>query len=517
MAFKRIVILDGYNDEPAGLGVPPYIDVYSRLIAGAIWLADKSIEIIYWTIDEVRNKIDEFIKQSRSSDLVVFIAGPEVPGKYIGGKPLTFSEAERLTFLLRDTYKVLAGPAARYGFGGGGGSYAVERKVLYRMFDDLVHGDPEIYFYNLVRYGPEKAEPWKIRENYKLANKAFIRGAKIITQHPNYGWNLIVEIETFRGCPRWINGGCSFCIEPRYGKPLMREPESIVKEVEHLYRYGARHFRIGRQSDILAYMARDVGEKEYPEPNLEALEKLFYGIRNAAPGLRVLHIDNVNPGTIIHNREKSIKALKIIIKYHTPGDVAALGIESFDERVVRQNNLKVYPDEALEVIRIINMVGSHRGWNGLPHLLPGINLVYGLLGESKNTYRINYEYLKKIAEQGLLVRRINIRKVAVLENTPLWMYRKTVEHILSRHNKLYSIYRTKIMNEIDRIMLSRIVPIGSIMRYLYTEKHIGEFTIARQPASYPITVKIPGKLSLRRIVDVRVKRAASKSVVGVIS
>lgn len=512
--YSKIIIVDGYNDEPAGLGVPPYIDVYPRLIAGAVWMAKKDVNIIYWTIDEVRNNIESFIDQARKSDLAVFIAGPEVPGKYIGGKPLSYREAEKLAFLLRDTFKILVGPAARYGFGVGGGSIAVERKILYRIFDELVYGDPEIYFYNLIKYGAEKAEPWKLRENYELANKALILGAKIIKQHPNYGWNLIVEIETFRGCPRWVVGGCSFCIEPRYGRPLMRNPEDIVKEIEQLYRFGARHFRIGRQPDILAYMGKGVGEKEYPEPNIEALEKLFHGIRNVAPGLRVLHIDNVNPGTIIHNPEKSIKALKTIVKYHTPGDVAALGIESFDEKVVRMNNLKVYPEEALVVIKIINEIGRHRGWNGLPHLLPGVNLLYGLPGETKNTFRINYEYLKKIYEEGLLIRRINIRKVSVLENTPLWMHKKTVEQLLRKHKRIYNIYRIKIMNEIDRAMLQKIAPINSILRYLYTEKQVGEYTIARQPASYPIIVKIPGRHPLRKIIDVRVKKVAAKSIIA---
>ncbi len=516
--ISKIFILDGYTDEPAGLGVPPYINVYPRLVAGIVWLVDPNIYVYYSTIDQARGDMNAFIKTALSSDLIVFITGTEVPGKYIGGKPITLEELLRITALLRGKDKILIGPAARYGFGHGGGSLAVQRAKLKNYFTEIVYGDPEVYMYQLLKYGWEKAEPWRLREDYDLANKAFIHGAKIIEQHPNHGWNLIVEIETYRGCPRWISGGCSFCIEPRYGRPIMREPRDVVAEVEALYRFGARHIRIGRQPDILAYMSRKIGEEEYPEPNPEALRQLFYGIRNNAPGLRVIHIDNVNPGTIIHNREKAIEALKTIIKYHTPGDVAALGIETFDPRVVRANNLKVYPDEAVEVVRIINKYGSIRGWNGLPHLLPGINLLYGLPGETRETYRLNYEYLKRILEEGLIVRRINIRKVVVLENTPLWLKKRTVENLLRRHHRIYEKYRILIMKNIDRRMIEKITPRGTLLRYLYTEKKLrGRFTAARFPGSYPILVKLKGTHPIGRIVDARVESIAAKSVTGIIA
>ncbi len=512
--INKIIILDGYTDEPSGLGVPPYINIYPRLIAGSIWLVKPDTIIRYWTIDMVRKNFEGFMKETSSSDLVVVIAGAEVPGKYVGGKPITYQEIEHLSYLLRNKYKILVGPAARYGFGMGGGSQAVSRNILSKLFDEIVYGDPEIFFHDLMRHGLEKTEPWRIREDYSLADKAFIKGSKIVEQHPNYGWNLMVEIETYRGCPRYLSSGCSFCIEPRYGKPLSRPPYMVVKEVETLYRLGVRHYRIGRQPDILAYGSPEIGFKEYPRPEPNILEKLFYGIRNVAPGLRVLHIDNVNPGTITHNPIEAVKALKIIIKYHTPGDVAALGIESFDEKVVKNNNLKVYPEEALEAIRIINRYGSIRGWNGLPHLLPGVNLLHGLPGESRETFRINMDYLKRILDEGLMVRRVNIRKVVVLENTPLWSKRGLVKRLLKKHNSLYRIYRRRIMMFFDKKMLSRIAPPGTVLRYLFIEKKMRDYYIARSPASYPLVVKISGRHILGNIVDVRVKSVSAKSVSG---
>jgi len=46
------VIIDGYVDEPAVLGVPPYVSTYVRYVAGAFFL--KGYDVRYYTIDQVR-------------------------------------------------------------------------------------------------------------------------------------------------------------------------------------------------------------------------------------------------------------------------------------------------------------------------------------------------------------------------------------------------------------------------------------------------------------------------------
>ena len=46
-------ILDGYVDEPACLGVAPYISPYIRTVAGA--LATHGFTVQYLTIDQLRN------------------------------------------------------------------------------------------------------------------------------------------------------------------------------------------------------------------------------------------------------------------------------------------------------------------------------------------------------------------------------------------------------------------------------------------------------------------------------
>ena len=47
----HITILDCYTDEPAGLGVPPYLGTYPRYLYG---LLKQQGEVRYITIDDLR-------------------------------------------------------------------------------------------------------------------------------------------------------------------------------------------------------------------------------------------------------------------------------------------------------------------------------------------------------------------------------------------------------------------------------------------------------------------------------
>ncbi len=512
---QRVLILDGYTDEPAGFGVPPYIDVYPRYIAGALWSIDKTIIIHYMTVDEARKDVQKFIERANTYDLLVVIAGAVVPGRYIGGKPITLNELQSWFRLINKPFKVLAGAAARWGIGNIGGTVAALPKLVRQNFDVIVTGEPEAYIYELARYGPEKANPWAIIEEDDLStvSKFSIIGAKIVEQHPNHGYNLVAEIETYRGCPRWISGGCSFCVTKLYGRPRQRRVQDIVREVEALYKSGVRHFRIGRQADILVYGSKELDQKEWPRPDPLKLEQLFYGIRLAAPGLLTLHIDNVNAGTIVRYEKESIRALKVIIKYHTPGDVAALGIETADPRVVKLNNLKTFPEESLKAIEIISRLGSRRGYNGLPELLPGINFVLGLVGETPTTYKLNEDFIKEIYRRRIPVRRINVRKVLVLPGTQMYRYGTS---ILDKHRKLVKKFEKTVL-EYSKIFLQQIVPRGSILKYVYIE-HYDEklgITFARQAGSYPVVVEIPCRMHPPKIVNVYVYSHSARSVRGV--
>ena len=510
----RALIIDGYTDEPAGLGVPPYIDVYPRYVAGAIWHAEPGAEVRYVTVDFARSHLDRVMEYASRCDLVVFITGVVVPGKYLGGEPIRLEELVRWASALEGPVKVLGGPVARFGYGVEGGRVAVPPSRFSAYFDVVASGDVEVVVYNLVREGlrVEAVDPRERREGYGLVDEFAVKGARIVEQHPNLGWNLIAEIETFRGCPRWVVGGCSFCIEPRYGPVEFRGAEAVAREVEALHRFGVRHFRLGRQPDILAYMADGVNEVEFPRPRPDRLRELLRGVRAAAPGLRVLHIDNVNPGTVAHHPGEAREALKVIVEYHTPGDVAAMGVESADPRVVRANNLKATPEEALEAVRIVNEVGARRGWNGMPELLPGINFVLGLAGETRETYERNLEFLRRIMEEGLMVRRVNIRQVLALPGTPMW---RVGDRVIRRHKRLFREFKRRVREEFDRPMLRRVVPRGTVLRELYVEAHEGKYSLARQVGSYPILVYVPERLPVAAKLDVAVVEHGYRSVKGI--
>ncbi len=198
---------------------------------------------------------------------------------------------------------------ARFGFGGaGGGSIAVPRSFFSKYYDLVVSGDLDLVVHEIAsrRFSLEGVSPAMVHSSYAAINEFAVRGARIAVQHPNHGRNLIVELETYRSCPRYVSGGCSFCATVRYGGVEYRDEEAIAREVAALHVAGVRHFRVGgRQADILSYKARDTGRLDFPRPDPDAVERLFRGIRAAAPGLRVLHIDNVNPGTIYNWPEES--------------------------------------------------------------------------------------------------------------------------------------------------------------------------------------------------------------------
>jgi len=250
-----------------------------------------------------------------------------------------------------------------------------------------------------------------------------------------------------------------------------------------------------------------------PVPNPNALERLFAGVRRAAPSARTLHVDNANPAVIANYPEESRKIAKTLVKYGTPGNVVAFGLESADPRVAKLNNLNARADETYEAVKILNEVGAKRGRNGLPMLLPGINILFGLPGESKRSYEMTYEFLKRILDDGLMVRRINIRQVVVFPGTPLWNMREKVR--TEKHKRLINHYKYKIRHEIDLPMLKRVVPTGTILKDMWAEIHEGNLTYGRQLGSYPLVIGMPKKVELSRFYDVLIVGHGFRSITGV--
>ncbi|WP_091932182.1 radical SAM protein [Methanolobus profundi] len=502
----RAIIIDGYVDEPACFGVPPYISPYIRYIAGALrerGLQEKDIS--YSTIDEIRidpTKVSEIIKKA---DITIIIAGMTVPGKYLRSTPISLGEIESI-FNASNGTNILGGPI-RLGFSMEGGKKA-ESSLLDNTNAIICKKDIEAFVFDMLAEHTSDLEDIEHRSrSVEEIGRWAVKGAFIIEQHSDYP-NVMCELETYRGCGR--DRHCSFCTEPSYGSSDYRPIEDVILEVSSLYGRGARNFRIGRQPDILSYHAKDTGGN-IPEPDPLAILNLYKGIRNVAPELKVLHMDNANPGTIATYPEPCKDILKTIVKYHTPGDVAALGMESADPNVVKANNLKAMPDDVFEAIRIINEIGRSRGNNGMPELLPGLNIVHGLIGESKKTFDLNYDFLKSILDSDLLLRRINIRQVMAFPDTPMYGN----DELVGKHKKIFLKYKEKIRKDIDLPMLQKVVPVGTILKDVICEVNDGKMCFGRQLGSYPLLIGIPANMPLNTFTDVTVTRHGHRSVTGI--
>jgi radical SAM superfamily enzyme with C-terminal helix-hairpin-helix motif len=483
-------IIDGYVDEPACLGVPPYVSPYIRTVAGV--LIEHKYTVRYLTIDQLRND-PNFINTLDRANLLVMIAGVTVPGKYLGGTPATLTEIQQVGQMIRGPKKLIGGPIG-FGYAPEGGQRAIKQVIS--GFDALLEGEPAIALDNYLG-GNEPAGAL----DYSRTDPWSVIGSGIIEQHPDYPY-VMCELETARGCSHGALGGCSFCTEPFYGTPKYRLIVSIVDEVTSLHTHGARHFRVGRQPDILAYGA---GAGEFPAPRPDLLETLFASIRTAAPSLKTLHIDNTNPATIAKHEEDSREALRAIIRHHTPGDVAAFGMETADPEVIAANNLKAQSDEVFRAIRIVNEEGGMRRDN-VPELLPGLNFVCGLAGETEETYDLNEQFLTRVRDTGLSVRRVNIRQVMPFEGTPAYTY-----NTLGKYDHRFRRFKEFVRHKIDLPMLQRVYPIGTILRDVRIEVS-GDLSFGRQMGSYPILVGIPIRLSERIIIDAVVVDWGMRSV-----
>ena len=470
----KVVLIDGYIDDPAALGVPPYISPIARAVAGAAMDAGGDVE--YITIDMIRKG-----RRIPDAKVTVLISGNTVPGKYIRSMPMSLKEIERLLPSLKG-WRLIGGSAAsseiakRFDF-------AIEKDLAASLYDGMT--------------GKEVGERYRDLDEW---NRWMLLGASIVEQHQDFPYPLVAEIESYRGCHRYASGGCSYCIEPLKGKPLMRSPKDILEEAKRLRELGVRNIRIGGQTCIVSYGSED--DSGTPRPNPDAVSELFHGLKDM--GFDTIHVDNANPAVISEYPKESEEVLKILVEYCTPGNVLALGMESADINVINRNNLNSTPGQVLDAIRMINRIGGHRGDNGMPCLLPGLNIIAGLDGESNDTYGINRGFLQRLVDEDLMVRRINIRQVLPVRR----------EFDVRVDPNRFKRYKQDIRQSIDHVMLQRMVPKGTVLKDVFMEIHDGNITFGRQIGSYPLLIGIPYKLECGRSYDVIITDWGYRSVTG---
>ena len=476
--MKYDVIIDGYTDEPSGLGVPPFLSVHSRYIAGA--LSQQKRKYYYLTIDDLRycsgethfensfnkrilntTKNKDNVKEIlKSADNIYVVMGCFVKYEYVSAEPPTFLEMEKLLnkYSLKGTNKVLF-----YSLGGNELTRRyIKKTVPENLFNDIVFGNTYNYFIDNSgnRFNP----------NYDKLKDIANASSGVLKQLER---PLVIEIETATGCNR--KPGCTFCIEGMRGLPLQfREREDIVNEIHSLYEAGALYFRLGRQPNFYAY--KDCNTKE--------IELLFKEIWEKCPNIKTLHIDNVSPHNV--DTKEGEEITKIVAKYTTDGNITPFGVESFDPVVREKCNLNGTIDDIHKSIAIINKYGKERGKTGLPKLLPGINIIYGLDGQTEKTLQYNLDNFKKILDSGNWVRRVFVRKLT----SP---YGEQFDHYNEEELKEFHEWSNTIEKEFSVPMLKQVFPIGLVISELRMEMYKDGDSILRQMATCPVRVVIKNK------------------------
>ena len=441
MNYSKTVILDCYTDEPSGYGVRPYLGTHQIHLAQA--LSYKKETFSYLTIDDLRyangeketentnirtlnttKNADDALDIVKNAETIYIIMGCFVEYKYFSCEPPSIEEV----------YEFLRNAKARkilfYVLG-------VESNIcanypstkLAQIIDQICIG-------NTYRFVLENSSSENfLLPNYNLLDTISSQPVHIIEQ---LRFPILAEIETGTGCN---TPTCSYCIEAkRHIRPTYREPDSIIKQINALYKSGVRHFRLGRQPNFFHYQYNST----------EKLNKLLSGIREICPAIQTLHIDNVNMNSVVepHGRE----FVKLVTKYCTDGNVAPFGIESFDDNVRRATHIFGSSDKIMKAIEIVNEYGSEIGANGFPKLLPGINLMHGLPGQTNNTHSVNMVFLEKIYRNNLQTHRLFYRYMTPAEGVISFKGNKDLDY--------YNKCKKEIMDSFVIPMQNRVYPTG---------------------------------------------------------
>jgi radical SAM superfamily enzyme with C-terminal helix-hairpin-helix motif len=521
------LVIDGYVDEPAAFGVPNYLGFHIRYICGV--LESRGIPYTYMTIDQwrIKNKHKLSNQDTRlelKRDLsnlggAVVLAGAIVPGKYARGTPISRRELDQFLSIFPKEQPVLCGGWAirhwRYD------GWIPLRSNLFCTVQDTDATLDNYLSTNVWANKKRTVDQWKLWANKGASSKAVTDHPDLFTDDGRHG-PLTYEVELYQGCVRFKRG-CKFCIEPKKGVPIWREERDILDEVNLAIDKGVRNVRLGGATDIYTYKAEGVLDLEYPIPNPEPISELLFGLRGNE-NLEILHVDNGNPSIIAENIGPSSEITKSMVNTLSDGAVLSFGLESADPLVHNANWLNCNPSQLIKAISHINDFGRERGPRGLPKLLPGLNFIAGLNGESESSYQMNLDLLSDIRKKGLLLRRINIRQVEGqgFQEIP---------------QKIFQEFKETVRNTIDKPLLEELFPLGTILKNVWWESHdnrirdpkqvtniehrdikiLGKagITFGRQIGAYPILIGVPYLIPLETQSDILITGHGMRSISGI--
>ena len=500
------LIIDGYEDEPAAFGVPPYVGFHIRYICGV--LEERGINYEYCPIDSYR--INPPSLENRLG--VVVLAGAIVPGKYLRGTPISLRETKEIISETPGETPILCGGWAIRGWRHQG--WSPLRRNLFLALQDT---DATLaYFLSNEEWKHQRrtAEQWTAWAHAGARSKA-------VTNNPDLEGPLTYEVEVYQGCVRYKRG-CKFCIEPKKGVPIWRSPEDIIQEVSIAHDMGVEHVRLGGMTDTYTYMAEGVVEMEYPRPNPEPIAKLLHGLREDER-LGILHTDNGNPSIIAEHLEESEEITKTLVETLSDGAVLSFGLESADPNVHEANWLNCDSNQLKAAIALINKHGRVRGERGLPKLLPGLNFIAGLNGETSATYDINLRLLNELKDEGHMIRRVNIRQVEG-------------EGFQEIDDGDFKSFKATVRENFDGPLLEEMLPMGTILNDVWWEAHEGRtrlprhlepearsndvhgkagITFGRQIGAYPILVGMNYLAPLESYSSIMVTGHGARSITGI--
>ena len=500
------LIIDGYEDEPAAFGVPPYVGFHIRYICGV--LEQRGIPYEYCAIDT--HRINPASLKNRLG--IVVLAGAVVPGKYLRGTPISLRETKKIVSDTPEETPILCGGWAIRGWKQQG--WSPLRRNLFLALQDT-DATLEYFLSNSEwKHKRRTAEEWTAWAHAGARSKA-------VTKNPDLEGPLTYEVEVYQGCVRFKRG-CKFCIEPKKGVPIWRSPEDIIHEVSIAHDMGVKHVRLGGMTDTYTYMAEGVVDMEYPRPNPEPIAKLLHGLREDER-LEILHTDNGNPSIIAEHLEESEQITKTLVETLSDGAVLSFGLESADPNVHEANWLNCDSAQLKSAISLINKYGNSRGERGLPKLLPGLNFIAGLRGETSETYQINLRLLEELKSEGHMIRRINIRQVEG----------KGFQEI---DDADFKDFKTTVRDDFDGPLLEEMLPTGTILKDIWWESHEGRtrlprhlkpearspdihgksgITFGRQIGAYPILVGMNYMAPLETYSDIMVTGHGARSITGI--
>ena len=500
------LVIDGYEDEPAAFGVPPYVGFHIRYICGV--LEQRGIPYEYRTIDSYR--LDAPSLENRLG--IVLLAGAVVPGKYLRGAPISLRETRDVISKSPGNTPFLCGGWAIRGWKQQG--WSPLRQNLFLALQDT---DATLeHFLDQGEWGHKRrtSEQWTDWAHHGARSKA-------VSMNPDLHGPLTYEVEVYQGCVRFKRG-CKFCIEPKKGVPIWRTPEDIIEEVKIAHDMGVEHIRLGGMTDTYTYMAEGVVDMEYPRPNPEPIAKLLHGLRDDER-LGILHTDNGNPSIIAEHLEESEEITKTLVETLSDGAVLSFGLESADPNVHEANWLNCDSTQLKSAIALINKYGRVRGERGLPKLLPGLNFIAGLNGETSQTYDINLKLLRELKQEGHMIRRVNIRQVEG----------KGFQEIDSTD---FRSFKNSVREEFDGPLLEEMLPTGTILNDVWWESHDGRtrlprhlepeakdsaitgkagITFGRQIGAYPILVGMNYLAPLESYSQIMVTGHGARSITGI--